>query len=261
MKILIALLTLLTLAAAGRANAATHLVVKPIEVIGEDTQTRVSIASTDSPDISSHVFHARGEVMYENVAGDAYLELISEFGSAERRFFTRSLEPSGPTGVITGSSEWRPFVLPFRSEPNQLPTRIELNVVLPGNGIVRVRNVVLIAEGAITVTPWWSSRTSGLIGAAVGTSMGILGAMVGVFGARGKGRRLMVVGFAIGMATGAACLLVGLVALSSRQPYSVWYPLVLTGGLLCITLPVIAMVIRKAQTQQELNRMRAADMG
>jgi hypothetical protein len=261
MKPLIALLTLLTLAGVGRAETATQLLIEPVEVVGTDAQTRTTIASMDAPQLRSHIYHARGEVGYEQVEGTAYLELISEFGSAEHRYFTRSLSPAGPTGVINGTSDWRPFELPFRAEPDQLPTRIELNVVLPGKGVVRVRNVALGTEAASSVSPWWSSRTSGFIGAAVGTSMGILGAMVGVFGARGKGRRLMPVGFAIGMLVGLACLIVGAVAAIGRQPYAVWYPLLLTGFLLCTIIPVIALTIRKARTQQELNRMRAADVG
>jgi hypothetical protein len=259
MKMLIALLTLLTLAAAGRANTDTPLLVEPAEVIGTDGTTRVTIASSDRLDFSTHEAHfLRGEVMFENVEGIARLVVRGEFASNRHR----TMEPvfvANPNNEVTGSSDWLRFVSIVQPiGGKEKPTRIHLEVTMPGKGVVRVRDVVLEARNRLA---WWSSRTSGLIGAAVGTSVGILGAVIGVLGPRGKGRRITIIGFALGMTVGAACLLVGLVALFSRQPYAVWYPLVLTGVLLCVTLPVIAMVIRKAQTQQELNRMRAADMG
>ena len=46
------------------------------------------------------------------VPGDGFLQLDSHFGGAGT-FFTKGLAAARPFGKLSGSSDWRPFVLPL----------------------------------------------------------------------------------------------------------------------------------------------------
>jgi hypothetical protein len=78
-----------------------------------------------------------------------------------RKFFTRTLASSGPLSHLTGSSDWRPFALPFDAgglapqtltsgrqfsdEQGPLPLRsLRVNVVLPDGGEVQLRDLRLL---------------------------------------------------------------------------------------------------------------------
>ena len=58
----------------------------------------------------------------------------------------------------------------------------------------------------------------------------------------------------IGVITG------GLIALCLRQPYHVWYPLVLSGGIVTAVYVWILSTIRRAYAQFELRKMEALDL-
>src|SRR5207245_437754 len=104
-----------------------------------------------------------------DVEGSGYLEMWSRF--PQGRFFSRTLEASGPLGSLRGSSDWRPFVLPFFNGPGGAPPQeLTVGVVLPGRGTVAVGPLRLVqfaddenplaAGGA-----WWGGRAGGLVGA------------------------------------------------------------------------------------------------
>ena len=88
------------------------------------------------------LYAVSGEIKYENVSSDGYLEMWSVFppahsGLPEERYFSRTLGESGPSGKISGTSSWREFSLPFnRTGASNPPTRLELNIYLPGRGVV-----------------------------------------------------------------------------------------------------------------------------
>ena len=68
------------------------------------------------------------------------MQLILEFSGISHfsrggAFFTRTLLESGPLAALTGSSDWRPAVLPFQSS-SSAPEALELRVVLPAGGTV-----------------------------------------------------------------------------------------------------------------------------
>ena len=101
------------------------------------------------PGISSPVYALKGMLRYEDVEGDAYLQMNNDFGDTGV-FFTKSMAPSGPLGKISGSSDWRPFVLPFyTSQGDQAsasplaPDELTLVLHLPAAGTVAIRDVKL----------------------------------------------------------------------------------------------------------------------
>ena len=106
------------------------------------------------PGISSPVYALRGMIRYKDVEGDAYLQLNNDFGD-NGVFFTKSLAPSGPLGKISGTSEWRPFALPFYVNQGDMagagdlvPVELTLSLHLPGSGSVAIRNVRLFQYAA-----------------------------------------------------------------------------------------------------------------
>jgi len=101
------------------------------------------------PGISSPVYALKGMVRHEDVEGDAYLQMNNDFGDIGV-FFSKGLAASGPMGKISGSSEWRPFILPFYANQGDqaagetlAPVEVTLALHLPGAGTVAIRDVKL----------------------------------------------------------------------------------------------------------------------
>src|SRR2546430_16134150 len=113
------------------------------------------------------------------------------------RFFTRTLASQGPLAALHGESAWRSFELSFDlSGASQVPSRLEINLVLPARGTVWLGPLHLqrtSAPAAPTVTVqggWWSERVGTLVGARLGGVGGVVGGVIGALGGRGKGRRV-----------------------------------------------------------------------
>jgi hypothetical protein len=114
------------------------------------------------------------------------------------------------------------------------------------------------------MTPWWTEQSAGWVGAIGGSANGLLGAVVGtiagVWGPRGKGKRVVYALFAMAVVGGVAALAVGLYALAVGQPYSVWYPLVLLGGMDTLLFGVLTPVVRRVYRQAEARRLEAEEL-
>ena len=86
---------------------------------------------------------------------------------------------------------------------------------------------------------WWTVQQSGMIGGIGGALIGVLGAALGCSGVlvqRGKCKPLVMGILAFMIVVGLATLCTAFVALAQKQPYHVWYVL-LMGGLLSACLP------------------------
>lgn len=111
-----------------------------------DKPMQARLLTIENPPIVAMRYRVRGEASHENVQGAAYLEMWSVF--ADGRYFSRTMgEPgSGPMGQLTGTSDWREFSLPFdRTGTDDAPDRIEVNLHLPGKGVVYLGPLELIA--------------------------------------------------------------------------------------------------------------------
>jgi hypothetical protein len=249
------------------------------ELIDEDT---VSITATpgeqfrplielENPGITSAVYALKGMIRYENVEGDGFLQLDSHFG-AKGTFFTKSLAPAGPLGKISGSSDWRPFLLPFYANSGDqaggaspLPEKLSLGLYLPGSGAVSIRGLGLYqyaaGEDPLQATgQWMTERDSSLLGAIGGSLLGIWGALIGVISARGKGRRF-VLGSAMALLfVGFASIVIGVVALAAAQPYGVYSLFLLIGILLVALMAVLRRTLSMRYEQLELKRMQSMDL-
>jgi hypothetical protein len=235
----------------------------------------INILKLEKPGITQSRYAIRGEVSYADVNGTGFLEMWNYFDDGGF-YFTRTLGDSGPMGKLSGSSDWRPFVMPFNASKGQVPNRLEVNVVLPKGGTVKVRDAKLVEYATPATTKaaamsapmtidaqaaeaWWGPRTGGLFGGIVGSIVGICGAIIGLGAARGRGRRF-VISLMITMATlGAFLFSAGLVALLIAQPYGVWYPLLLSGGLSAGLMAGLLPTIKRRYEQAEIRRMEALD--
>ncbi len=106
--------------------------------------------------------------------------------------------------------------------------------------------------------PWWSESASawfgGVGGAAVGVIGGVIGASAGVLVPKGKGKPFVVGTMATMAVLGLVALQAAVVAVILKQPYSVYYPLILAGSVMVVVfgslLPVTLMNYRLAEARQ-----------
>ena len=111
---------------------------------------------------------------------------------------------------------------------------------------------------ANAVRPWWNDQTAGMIGGFAGTALGLWGAMFGVTAGimvpKGKGKRAIRILVYPMIAVALVALAVGIVAITKDQPRSVWYPLLLLGGILIIQLawmiPLLEFTLRKIEKRK-----------
>jgi hypothetical protein len=235
------------------------------------TGLRETLLRIENPPISRTFYAVRGEIRYEGVEGDGFLEMWNVFpparpGEVEAQFFSRTMGKSGEMGKISGTSGLRTFMLPFdRTGAAKTPSRLELNLVLPERGVVHIGPLELVqytGRGAAAAAgAWWSDRTAGWIGGIGGTLIGCVAALISLLATNGKAR-----GFVIGTAGGLIGLGVVLAvatmtALMMRQPYGVWYPMALGAVLLLAIIPGRLRGFRRQYEDRELRRMAADAVG
>jgi hypothetical protein len=226
----------------------------------------VKLLDLQHPNITKFHYALEGSVRYENVKGKSYLEMWSWFADGNM-CFSRTLGDSGPMQFLKGSSEWRPFSLPFFSNAESgTPTRIVVNLVFADKGTIYLSPLKLVQyQGDHDEVPiqrqagWWSEQDARWIGAVGGVLLGLLGGLVGSLGGCGKARRFVLALCAISAVLGAASLVLGLIAMFLRQPYEVCFPLLMVGVLAPGVMGPMFFLMRWAYQQRELRKMAAMD--
>ena len=233
-------------------------------VSGEGGPTLKTVLTVDEPGIRGPRYGIAGEVRHRDVQGNGYLEMWSVL--PQGRFFTRTLAPEGPMKALSGSSDWRPFLLPFFNEKGApSPRQLVVNVALPGAGSVELRNLRLLqfAEGEdalATKGAWWGPQTAGLVGGTFGALLGCFGALIGWLSSRGRARAFVLAALGTVGALSLLALAAGLAALSASQPYDVYYPLLLLGVLGTVIPLGLRPSLKRRYQDLELRRMQAMDL-
>lgn len=231
----------------------------------ENAPMTVALLALPDPGITTTQYALTGSVSYEGVTGTGYLEMWNHFPGGGA-YFSKTMGESGPMGSLQGSSNWRQFSLPFFSDAaTGAPSKLEFNLVLPGSGTVKLGPLRLVEypEGFnpfLAPGAWWSDQTAGWIGGIVGSICGCFGALIGTLGGMGKARQFVISLCVALIAFGVVCLLVGVVALLTSQPYAVYYPLLLIGIICTAVVGGNLPGICKRYRQIELRRMSSMDV-
>ncbi len=265
------LLTLLplTLVAEERVGD-VHYFEQPHSISAVEGREVHQLFELPEPGITSPVYALKGMVRYDDVEGDAFLQMDSSFGD-KGTFFSKSLAPAGPLRKISGSSDWRAFTLPFfanagdqAGDAPMLPDRVSLSVVLPGAGTISIRDVKLfqyaagenpLADGGAFI----GDRMAGMVGGIGGAFIGLWGALLGVLSGRGKARTFVLGSANLLLILGVASIILGIAALATSQPGYMQFTLLLTGFILIVVFGKLRGTLAARYEQMELQRMRAMD--
>jgi len=106
---------------------------------------------------------------------------------------------------------------------------------------------------------WWSNRGATWFGAIGGSTIGILGGIIGTLAGLAKAPRLVKTLMKIIITSGIVCLIMGVVALIMSQPYGVYYPLLLLGGITTFVLGFNYHNVCKRYEFVEMRKMEAID--
>ena len=160
---------------------------------------------------------------------------------------------------IDGTANWKRYGFGTGQAPGQsLPTKLELKLYLPGNGTVYLRPIKLLGEGHSS-TGWWSPQQSGLIGGIGGSLIGCLGGLIGLLVSKGKARSFVLAVVKCFIALGILLTMAGLIAAVLRQPYDVWYALLLPGVILVLVFSLNLHSIQRRYDELEIRRMTSID--
>lgn len=114
------------------------------------------------------------------------------------------------------------------------------------------------------MTQWWDAWHGNLFGAIGGSLIGVLGGTLGVMtgylAPRGKRKSLILGAWTTLAILGALALVAGLVAVPTRQPYHVWYPLTLGGTIVALVAGLNIPGIARRYRQAEARRLDAAEL-
>jgi hypothetical protein len=237
-----------------------------------DSPLQLSLLTVAKPKIAAQMYAVQGEVRYDAVQGEGFLEMWSYFppvkpGLPEGEYFSRTLGESGEMGKISGTSDWRPFSLPFDSAgASGPPTRLQINLILRGRGTVYIGPVKLVQySGAKTAVHggsanvWWSNQTGALVGGWGGGIIGCLGGLIGVLCSMGKGRGFVLALLRTLTGLGLVLGVAGIAALAQHQPYAVYYPLLLSAVILLAVCPGLLSTVGRRFQERELRRMQSLD--
>ncbi|MGO9125083.1 MAG: hypothetical protein ACLP6G_09355 [Terriglobales bacterium] len=100
----------------------------------------------------------------------------------------------------------------------------------------------------------------GLGGGLLGLSAAVLGAVTGALAPKGKGRDFILSAFTFMKWVGVVHLVIGIYAVYERQPYGIWYPLVLIGGLFSLLFSLLRPIVRKRYEEVEQQQMSAGTL-
>lgn len=226
--------------------------------------TTATVLTIDSPRVTSPVYAITGQIRYEAVEGKGHLEMWSHL-PGRGQFFTKALAGRGPMQCLHGSSKWRRFVLPFNLGKEAIrPNKLVLNVVLPGRGTVYLGPLSLVQYGPnenplAVLGQWWAERTTGWIGALLGTVLGCLGGLLTWLASRGKARGFVLAASMAIVFFGIVAIAFGAVALARSQPWHVSYVLLLIGLLCTAVLGWRLRAYRRQYEELEMRKMAAAD--
>ena len=232
-----------------------------------DSPNQIQLLEIKDLSITEPTYAISGDIRYEDVKGTGYLEMWNYFPDGSQ-YFSRTLGDQGPMKCLLGSSDWRPFVLPFFiGEENAVrPNRLVVNLVLEGSGTVylsplRLEQHVDQQLAMLAPSVWWGPKISGLIMGILGGSLGGLSGLCSILANRGRARRFTMIFISVSIFIGIIMSILGIVALLASQPYEVWFPLFLVGVVIVAVFIPSRVIVRRRYENWELQQISVTDLG
>ena len=110
-------------------------------------------------------------------------------------------------------------------------------------------------------TPWFDANMYGWIfGVAIGVGGGLIGTLAGTLAPRGKAKGLVLGLHFVLIVASLGFLVAGIAALVAKQPYGVWYSLLLPGCVGTIVLGSLTPVLLMRYRQADMQKSAGADI-
>jgi len=246
----------------GEVISMDEISVLKIENTNDTPQDFVLLKISD-PSVIKKANLLYGEMKYENVHGNAITSSSSELKLLSR------IPPAASGGdehtenqsaFLEGTSNWQPyrFIIvghrTFAGVPTG-PTQLEVHLLLAGSGTVYLRPIKLLG----LTGSWWSPQQVGLIGGIGGSVIGCVGALLGLLASKGKARNFVLTSMKIFIVLGILLTIAGFVAVVLKQPYAVWYALLLPGVILTLVFSLNLPSIQRRYDELEIRRMTSID--
>lgn len=188
-----------------------------------------------------------------NLSGSpAYFEMWTSLNSGGQ-FFSKTLATRGLMAHLDGVVTDRDVLIPASLEgSSETASKCSLAIVLPSGGQVTIRKARMLDLPAglsiVTSVPgqWFPSWFGGVLGGVFGVIAGCLGSFYAYSCRSGMMWSTMQYFPIVLGVVGGVVLLAGVAALVVRQPYHVWYPLMLLGVIALAVAPAI-----RWQTQRQ----------
>jgi hypothetical protein len=109
--------------------------------------------------------------------------------------------------------------------------------------------------------PWFDPNAYAWIGGTfIGVAGGVIGSLAGVLAPRGKCKGLVMGLHFTVIAISLGLLVAGIIAIVNKQPYGVWYGLMLPGFIGVIVLGSLTPMLFMRYRQAEMNKSLASDL-
>ena len=231
-----------------------------VRIIADAAGGTFPLVEIDAPDVGTVGYAIRGQVKYADVAGQGYLEMWSYFADGGQ-YFSRTMAADGPMAVLSGTSDWRDFELPFYLQGTAGPDRLAINVVLPGAGTVDMSPLELVRLDADTGSAgaWLTDRAIGVAGALIGVAVGAFAVAVAWLAARRRARRFVLAAMTAAAGAGIALIVLSAIGWFTGQPLNVVLFVLVSGVVLVAAFGVSIPRTRRLYADAELRKMRAMD--
>ena len=229
----------------------------------------LTVATIENPAINSDYYGIQGRVKYDLEGPPGILEMWNHFPgkgtNGPTAHFSRTMAEFGLLAKLSGTSDFRDYRLPFNAKGTHAgPSKLVVNVHFAGKGTVWLSPATLHeyanpAEMFTAAGAWWPVTWAGWIGGCLGTVFGCFGGLIGYLSGKGRAREFVLVSSYVMIALGGISLLVGIVAVSTGQPYHVFYPLLLLGVILTTVMLGTRKQMNANYQAAEEKRMAAMD--
>ena len=214
---------------------------------------------TNSPLIQkAHIIE--WEMKYKNVSFGSRRELFEKFPP-------QAIGGDNLTNYqgnyFSGTRNWDKYdfyiqLAPYDNETHPNELRLKLSS-LPATGTVFLRPIKLL--GIVSnFNSWWTPQQSGLIGGIGGALIGCFGGLIGLLVSRGRARNFVLAAVKCFIALGILLTIAGLVAVVFKQPYAIWYALLLPGVILILVFSLNLHSIQRRYDELEIRRMASVDV-